>query len=321
MYSAQLTVPAKGLLFGEYGVLLGYPAIAVTFFDPHFEIYFQLLDTPSKSEIIIESDFFASGFFSFSYDDIPVENFFYQLMLPWRNYLLQKKLKIEIKKSYPSSLGFGSSSALIAALNLFLFRYFFIENKNPNLNENILDNKNFWSFIRHSIQSVQGKGSGYDVAVQLYALQNSSVNFTVWEFQNINNNDIPKVKKLQIPNHLLSQYGCFLKTNIYSDTKKILAKHFTSNDKESFSQKNGLLAQQYLNDYSIDNLKNLMLDSQNLFPLFDDLSIYKEKLKGIPFKSMGAGFGDCLWVLCSKNELIERGFLASDIAFEFASIN
>ncbi|MES2614134.1 MAG: hypothetical protein V4591_01830, partial [Bdellovibrionota bacterium] len=45
------------------------------------------------------------------------------------------------------------------------------------------------------------------------------------------------------------------------------------------------------------------------------------RLKDVPFKTMGAGGGDCLWVLCSRKKLLEElNFASEDIAFAFEDI-
>ena len=232
-----------------------------------------------------------------------IDPFFYQLLLPWNEYLTNLDVSIEILESFESSLGFGSSSAIIAGISLALQEYF------------SLSNVQLWEMVRKSIVNIQGRGSCYDVGVQIAAILSGEKNLSCWSFQNQKNTCVPLVQKLNIPANLVRQYGCFLKTHIYSDTKKILARPI----EHDIYKLHGELALNFLHDFSLENLKNLMIQAQNLFICSENLENLVLKLQGLNFKSMGAGYGDCLWVLCSKNKLIERGFLEEDIAFSFES--
>ena len=75
--------------------------------------------------------------------------------------------------------------------------------------------------IRLSIKIFSKKVAVMMFAIQLAAIQtqsnvNNSVSF--WQFQNNQYSVIPEVTKF-IPMENTHSYGCFIKTNIYSDTK------------------------------------------------------------------------------------------------------
>ncbi len=322
-------IPAKGMLFGEYGVLQNYPAVAVTFYEKKILIRTHISPSKNTNFILIKSSFFERGYITFSLEEKQDKDnkFFYNLFFPWKKFLAGFDLSIEILESFLPSLGFGSSSAIIAGISVSLYEYFY-------KSKSYLDSQSFWELIRSSLFHIQGGGSGYDVGVQVASIlirNNDTVEdkngFNCWSFENQSSSSVPLIKKLNIPIDILKNYGCFLKTNIYSNTQKALAKHFTSEEKNYFAQQQGILSQQFIHDPSLQNLQILMQQSrklakaQGLFPEEENFQNIVKKLHGIPYKSMGAGFGDCLWVLCSKAKLIEDlNFFKEDVAFAFEEI-
>jgi len=298
----EFLVPAKAMLFGEYAVLQNFPAVAVTLTKHHFIIRVSL-SPKGNSTVNVKSAYFPSGEFHFSLKENNNE-FFANLLLPWKKYLSEFNISIEILKSFDKNLGFGSSSAIISAVSLSLYEYFFGI-------KNCLQDEMFWKYVRQSIAQIQGKGSGYDVGVQLAAILHAEQSLCCWSFQNKTNTSVPIIKKLNIPPEVLKQYGCFLKTHVYANTKKLLSTTINS----EFIKTSGEFAKSFLQNYSVQNLQILM-SSQN-YNSVDELQKIITKLNGIMFKFMGAGHGDCLWVLCKKNVLLERGFCEDDVAFEF----
>lgn len=307
-------IPAKSLLFGEFGVLSGFPAIACTFFEPHFLFQIEILDAKNaKEKVIIQSPFYKSN-------QVCNDPFFLNLIRPWEDFLKNKTLFIEIKSSFSSSLGFGSSSAIIAGVSKTLWQFFYPEKKD------FLNHDLFWLKIRKSIESIQGAGSGYDVAVQLCASQSDhKKNLSVWKYAS--SEYTPLIKQHEIPKEILNQYGCFIKTGVYSSTKTALKKFNQVHNKETFSKQHGDLALKFLDDSSLENVKSLMNQSkklaisQNILPFQDAYFkslFYKLEQNQIPFKTMGSGSGDCLWVLADRKKLIEKCLISSqDIAFAF----
>jgi mevalonate kinase len=331
MNQVYLCIPAKAILFGEYGVLYGGKAVAVTFFDHCFNISLKIKRLEENSSIKIKSDFFPNQNIQFSIHDNnenksndPNIFFFSNLIKPWNSYLENYELNIEIQKSFSPSLGFGSSSALIAGISAGLWQLIY-------QNKEYLNQIEFWNNIKQSIQNIQGGGSGYDVAVQLAAIENDETDKKTkfWIFQNKLNSIIPNIYPY-IPNINLNSLGCFISTNIYSNTTKALHKFQNDKEKLVFANSHSKICESFLELKTIDDLQLIMKNSleiarsQKILPLhnkkFNDLiSIFNSKQ--ISYKSMGAGHGDCLWVLLNKNKIkTECQISESDIPFAFETI-
>ncbi|KAB8031815.1 mevalonate kinase family protein [Fluviispira multicolorata] len=315
MYKMSLYVPAKAMLLGEYGVLYGGKAIACTFFEHYFLIHIQAQSTQSKASTQIISSFFKNNFIEFENDEIINSektsdiNFFKNLLKPWKNHLKSINLSIEIEKSFSPSLGFGSSSALIAGISKSLWKLFFKD-------ISYLNNEIFWNYIRTSLKEIQGNGSGYDIAVQLAAsheniLQN---NIQFWIFQNQENNSVPIIDRFILKDKI-ENYGFFLATQMYSDTSKVIKDFQSQAKKEEFALKHTSLANEFIINSNIEHTYKLMelsrkiAQEQGLIPQNNDnLNKIINQLNklNIPYKTMGAGHGDCLWVLYNKNTFLKH---------------
>ncbi|WP_158996894.1 hypothetical protein [Pigmentibacter ruber] len=332
MHEVNVKIPAKAMLFGEYGVLNHGKAIAVTFDQYFFKFNIKVSSNFKDSSLIkIKSDFFSSKEIEFSSKELELKTpldkktlFFIKLLQPWYCYIKNRNIEISILNSYSPSLGFGSSSAIISGIAV-AFNSIFLDNK-P-----IFSNPIFWKNIRQSIINVQGKGSGYDVAVQLahYLSQSENEPIQFWVFQNQEDSEIPNITKFK-PKDDINLYGCFLKTNIYSDTKKAIYIFSQDNKKEEFANSHTKLAESFINDSSIKNLNYLMKSAQviaskqNILPVeettFNNLIIQLNSYK-VTFKTMGAGHGDCLWTLATPDYLINNcKILKDDIVFAFSKV-
>lgn len=162
MSDASFRIPAKILLFGEYGLLTGGVGLVLTTDSHVFEVSFQLKSNtvPNRTQVVVDSAFFSSRTVTgildeFKNSDEPV-SFFLKALVPWQQNLNGFDLYIFVKKSFPPHFGFGSSSALLASLHLFLSQSFQIPFNSPT----------GWQRLRESLLAVQGRGSGYDVVVQ-----------------------------------------------------------------------------------------------------------------------------------------------------------
>ena len=330
MNRLKISIPAKALLFGEYGVLYGGKAIAVTFFSNCFQISIKIQKITDDGSIKIISDFFPKNAIEFPrsylkneliFNSDPNIFFFNNLLKPWSDVLKSVELEIQIEKSYSPSLGFGSSSALIAGISRGLWELIYKDKE-------YLSHPLFWKNIRESIKNIQGKGSGYDVAVQLAASQNNQLNrkLNLWSFQNKEETDIPIIENIILDKNI-SKYGCFLSTNIYSDTTKAIKKFQNDKNKLIYAKLHSELAAWFLNNQTLEHVKIGMERSLKIAKDQEMLPIENEKFnkliailksQNIPFKTMGAGHGDCLWVLSNKNKLTTECHIPeTEIPFAF----
>lgn len=330
MNSLHLSIPAKALLFGEYGVLYGGKAIAVTFFSNCFHISIKIQKITEDETVTVQSEFFPRKFIQFPIHELSNNSFskndtniffFGNLLRPWKKVLKSCKLEIYIEKSYPPALGFGSSSALIAGVSRGLWELIY-------QNKEYLNSPLFWKNIRDSIKNIQGNGSGYDVAVQLAASQNNPLDnkTKLWIFQNKKESPIPSIQSF-IPNEDISKYGCFLSTNIYSNTTQAIKMFQNEKNKLDFAKKHTSLANWFLLNHSVEDLKIGMEKSLKIANQQRILPTNIEKFnrllsilatQHISYKTMGAGHGDCLWVLTSRKKLAEECHIPeTDIPFSF----
>ncbi len=340
LLKGNVKVPAKGMLFGEYGVLSGYPAVAVTFPECHFQIDFEWHNaSPDRPALEVESAFLPENSLHIQTEflnelqrmkvqnDVPFlrhlyphslrhQCFFTALLFPYLHLFQTHSLKVCIRNSFAPELGFGSSSALLAAFHQVLYgahekgcEKSFAQD--GNFLQDMLSSENFWHKIWTSLAMAQGGGSGYDVACQLAAGQSAGTQMWVYE-----KGLVPKIR--QIPHVQAGKkidLGVFLATGICSDTA-LEIQNFRKNALKSadFSKRHGKIALDFLENPCNEVLPELMRRSreisfeQGILPLPENETrfgrLQNELLKNnISYKSMGAGAGDCLWVLASQQQI------------------
>ena len=248
------------------------------------------------------------------------------LLLPYVKYLHGCCLKINVTQAYDPALGFGSSSALIAGLHGLLFKLIF---KKKFIDSNGFFDDIFVGFMRQTLDLLQGKGSGYDVLVQAaaatFSAPENSLRLFEEEFNSVTlpclfivdvlSKRVFKHNKFQVfseedvtlKKH--EQPFCFLRTEVYSDTTQVLNSVVLSDD---FYDEQKKMCHEFLQATGPETVSSLCLRSQNLMqkvgllpsfqataPGHDPLADLCRDLgaAGIVYKSMGAGAGDCLFVL------------------------
>ena len=325
-------VPAKALLFGEYGVMYGYDALAVTFWEHTFSIEVSFRKTGNNS-LEVKSDYFDSGFlkienvfetqdnFSFLSKS---ERFFRSLFIPWQSFLRDNSFRISILHSYPKSLGFGSSSAIIASFISTLLIYL---KESFHDKENYIVEEDIWKRLYRTLELSQFRGSGYDIAVQRASLQegkNIKMLPSFWKFR-MNSFNKPYLDKVELSNSV-RDFGCFVKTGIYSDTSEAIGtfESLRHKDKVEFAKSHGELASEFLAEPNLAQLESLMRRSvtlakkQNILKVKETSLLNKLENNDIAYKTLGAGLGDCIWVLESPERLTSLGFKSSDIVYCFS---
>jgi len=307
----RLKIPAKALLFGEYGVLSGGKALVCLlsnlFFDIEINIHAHINnpdhDDTKNTHITIKSTFFKNGVCEFDLHanstDRSITNtsqesehnqektFFENTLIPWIETLKNHNIEIVIHQSFPPDLGFGSSSALITALCYALFVHMY--GYHPKITDEQL-----WKKIRETLHCVQGTASGYDVGVQLAHvieshkntsnIQSQSVKKSFWIYQNQHETIVPQITPWQILNEQtdLSWLGGFVRTNVYSDTKKVLKSFskFSAQEKSFFMTQHANIAEQFL---KCPNQKTLITCMNQSVELAKQQNIFCG-MKSLPFR-------------------------------------
>lgn len=321
--TASHPIPGKALLFGEYGLLVGGPAVVAIL--PKYRFQLEFLSQKSDEERCqyrAESAFFEEDVVLTAHDMQTGPNprwtdearNLYCYLSCYTNELRGRSLTIRVTESFSPALGFGSSSALQAAVHL----YFASLDNDWNLRESQLDQK-FWTSVYTTLQRLQGRGSGYDVAVQIIAaLQSRTERISLHSFRNRSfhlnaqkNGFTPAIVNLNVDTTELRKLGCFVETGVRSDTRQVLSRTSQSHFTPKFYAQQSELAEAFIQDPSFNNASQLchvaaeLACEFHLLPQCDEVQRFVAlcRKESIPWKTMGAGFGDCLWVLADRTTI------------------
>lgn len=336
-HKSSVTVPGKTLLFGEYGLLTGGEGVVVTLPSFRFHIGMELKEKNGHAEnclLSIRSDFFETGQKSFLLGSLPGAgdadaNFWQGLLFPYLDFLNGfETFEIEIKESFSPSLGFGSSSALVAAVHSFLYRAEF------GRDTECLAAPVFWERVFIALEKMQSRGSGYDVATQHAASYSGHVQF--WNYKK-GNETVPSLIELEMPRDVLN-FGLLVATGNYASTKLAVQKFLADEDKKRAAAAHSELAKDFLGNLAAHVLPQLMRRSRAIAREQGILSMPEGQAaqlvealenKGLHFKTLGSGFGDCLWVACEKEEFLEAARTSgmsddaarASVVFNFAEVS
>lgn len=342
MLHKSFNFPAKTLLFGEYGLLEGGVGVAVTL--PAFRFEFEVSVTEARDNLpalSIESDYFGSQGLAFTSDELrrlaspelwnvievcDLETvvkldhaslpkgsaLFVGALLSYLDVMPTCAVRVKVTKAFPSSLGFGSSSALLAGLHLAMFE--FATGRSASVTD-----ARFWRRLHIALRLIQGGGSAYDVACQIAAAALPSDR--AWKYVLPKGAFVPQLKQLELD---LSTFGSILETGEYSDTASHVAKARTQ---QNFGERHAALSARFLASPSASALPSLFESSraiareQGLFETGSGKTqaLCQELEKcDIPFKTLGAGKGDCLWTLADKSELAARAWASlARVVYDF----
>ncbi|MDR2412168.1 MAG: hypothetical protein LBD66_00990 [Holosporales bacterium] len=287
------SLPGKALLLGEYGLLLGLSGVAVTLPAFRMEISCSLQPTREEPLIRIQSSFLEGG--QLVLRDSIGGGFFQSFLFPYQDVLTRFRqegydLILTVAKNFPPDLGMGSSSALLVSVQAFLFSFLCAD---PPLEASL-----FFARLREGIHRWQGSGSGYDAVLQMAAQEVSHPQ--MWQYCWRSDTSRPAFSRVSPspPSEEPLSYGTILKTGVYAETKAALQK-FAQKGDTSFAQAQGALAHRFLQDPRLDSLLDLVKEAQHLQEqqgLLPDIPFLQHlRAAHVPFKSLGAGFGDCVW--------------------------
>jgi mevalonate kinase len=335
LFSWRVRVPAKAMLWGEFGVLYGGKAIVATLPHPLFVCEFEVFQRQSADDVVfsIVSDFFPSGKMDLHHAEIAnsessvssEKRFFFGIAHPFRDVFKNYRVVLRVPTSFAPSLGFGSSSALLAASHRVLCRL-----RDSSLLE--WNSPSFWNGVFESLSLSQGGGSGYDVAVQaasaIFDTETARVSESprFWIYRKTA--ALPIVEQIEFP--LYQKFGVLVASHVYSQTSKVFV---DPSKNELWAQEHAALAERFLS--APESSEELMKCSREL-ALRQGLWNSQEtdfgkvcselNALGVPWKTMGAGRGDCLWVGATRHALsagrhpLTGRSLADEIVFDFSSI-
>jgi hypothetical protein len=343
----QIRIPAKAMLFGEYGVLRGGPALVATLVEPHFEITAELVSSPAVSSpklgVALE---FSSDYFEqpLQFDaraqqlsgDSGAAALFIEKCL---NVLVSEMhawskadlvLRIKVTQAFASELGLGSSSAIVAGL-VWLSHWAACHAATDGIaNRHLYQPRSFdlaWPQLHGCVLAAQGKGSGYDVAVQYAALEvlDSSIQASpgLWFFQPAG---IPVLERI-VNARFWQNAGYLLPSGVAAATGAILSTLSGGAAADGYARQHADIAHEAIRRMRDESL---WTESKGSHPLADLLSSalaiaqqqgiagHVERISGLSllppgtvYKTMGAGFGDCVW--CCPGQMKPVNFLPSGL--------
>lgn len=319
----SVSVPGKALLFGEYGVMRGGEAVVVPL--PAYRMGLSIsFSAPEEKPV----HHFVSRFLPerlaldqselegllLSESESELRNFACYLS-GFREYLSKSAVAAEVNASFAPSLGFGTSSALLACFHIALSEFVYAKKGSAQL-----EIKNYWQRLYDSLLRLQGHGSGYDVAVQAwFALCCSDQRSTsLLRFKNLSHGQAlsfngfePEIARISVESNDLRQFGCFVETGVRSDTRAVLRSAMRKVLPEEFFAAQSDFARQFLQNPTSAQARRLCREASalarrsELLPQRTEIEIFVSECErlDIPWKTMGAGHGDCLWVMASRSAI------------------
>lgn len=323
LLTMSVSVPAKAMLFGEYGVLRGGGAVTALLETHTMELEFKLshLSLGEECGVLFESDYLnaplripASKLQSLLQSESDSEQRNLACYVAgFEELLSQNCLSAQVVESFSPQLGFGTSSALLVAFQTALERFAAnLLHWQTDTSQNL-----YWDRLYRALHLLQKKGSGYDVATQSWALnqaRSSAVRVAFFKNNALGGRGFsPLISEVPVPTVELNQLGCFVQTGVRSDTRRVLQATSASQKLDEFCALQASWAEDFVAHPTALNAARLCRESSvwarnlGLLAQSEDVLRFVDACdaRGIPWKTMGAGHGDCLWVIASKEKICE----------------
>lgn len=339
-FKSVISVPGKALLFGEYGVMQGGSAVAVSLPQYRMDVEFSFMRSEGEIKHSLESDYFPQPV-TILHDQIAMhlnsnqdseERNLACYLSSYVNKLDRCCVQAEVTRSFSPSLGFGSSSALLSAFGIALYQRWSVKSA-----EEILEDKTFWQNLFDSLVMLQRRGSGYDIALQSWCSirETAQCKSGAFAFRNVAYEPRctpqqfePLISRLQIPEEEYQSLGCFVETGVRSETRIVLRDMENKYGISDFCEKQSAIASLFIENPCLKTAQTLCREASDLskamglLPTNLKLNHFVNECDkyGISWKTMGAGFGDCLWVLAERSciESLAKRIDASELKVRFA---
>ncbi len=305
-----VSAPGKLFLFGEYSVLLGYPAI-ITAVNRRMQVS---MEERGDSRILVRAPEVGLREFTELSLDRPTSGvqFLAATLIEWKKVTGQVLgLDIDISSSFTDQVGLGSSAALTIACLKGL----------AELTDHSLDPSELFQRGFQVVHNVQGGGSGADLAS---AIHGGTIYFKD-EGRSISSLETPPIPLVCVytgfkvrTSQLVQIFHIWLQSGMI--TKKTLGElaTITLAARESMSrgdwQTTGVLMSRYA--HLIENLAGTGRGFGS--GIITDISEVSKSSNAFGGKMSGAGIGDCFIILTSDpekctDEFKKRGYEVLDI--------
>jgi mevalonate kinase len=267
--------PGKLMIMGEHAVVYGFPCI-VTAIDRYLSVSIE--DLEKKTDVFLSPD-------------NPDQRFLTQTVAAFKKkYAVQKAIKVTTQSDL-GAYGFGSSAATVVATLKALSLFLKIE----------LPDTELFHLGLQIVQSVQGVGSGFDIAASLYG-GTIYFNGKTKEVIPLLTDPLPmlvaysgiKVDTVQLINMVSQKRKNYKKgiDTIFESIEKLVLEAKTFMEEKDW-QRVGTLA-----NYNQNYLEDLGVSSEKLNKLI--ISALKSGAFGA--KLSGAGGGDCMIAFVSEDK-------------------
>lgn len=302
------------MLFGEYGVLRGGRAAVVGLPSHRFEVAFEFSHS-EHPQVKFSSEFLKN---TIVLDGNEIEHLLWEggdnelrnlacYLHGFRDALQGFALHARVRRSFEPELGFGTSSALLTAFQWALCQW----------SSAAGDPERLYA----ALQLLQGRGSGYDVAVQTWCVEHSEPKSApvLLSFENKAKDKsgdtalsfMPRVEPVAVQSSELRGLGCFVSTGVHSETRKVLNEESRHARSPAFYDFQKSWAESFLREPTIAVAREQCRESSRLalelglLPHLAPLRLFTRKCDeaGVAWKTMGAGYGDCLWVVAPRAEV------------------